>query len=209
MNLSEFFNASLFRFGRRLRVAGFDARVLLAEPSELRMIETRLVEALSLVSHYSPIRYSHLRRDLPRLWVCAIPAAAAWCLSGARMCLINLEYLTEESTTPARLALTLVHEGTHARLARAGFKYTDGTRARMERICFLTELILARRLPDSPQHVGAIEQTLGQPDSYFSRNAQTERELREISELGLLGRLGARMRRAILWVRRARPFGAA
>src|SRR2546427_9194317 len=43
-------------------------------------------------------------------------------------------------TSAARLASTLVHEATHARLDRLGFRYAAERRARIEGICFRREI---------------------------------------------------------------------
>jgi len=50
-----------------------------------------------------------------------------------------------------RLASTIVHETTHARLERYGIGYSEELRARVEAICSRRELAFAARLPASSE----------------------------------------------------------
>ena len=58
------------------------------------------------------------------------------------------------------LASTIVHETTHARLARCGFVYEESKRSRIETVCLRRERDFAGRLPDSAELQHEIERIL-------------------------------------------------
>ena len=62
----------------------------------------------------------------------------------------------------------MVHEGTHARLERAGFPFRGNNRHRIERICINSELLVARRFLDSEELQAWVETHLAgaTPDQY-------------------------------------------
>lgn len=49
---------------------------------------------------------------------------------------------------PVKLATTVVHEATHARLCLAGIPYTPTLKDRVEKICVAQELAFARKFPE-------------------------------------------------------------
>jgi len=68
-------------------------------------------------------------------------------LAGLRTCLIGVGYARRVGSLD--LALMIVHEATHARLSRAGFRYLGECRERIERICVAAEIAFAQRVPGS------------------------------------------------------------
>ena len=72
----------------------------------------------------------------------------------------------------ARIALTIIHEATHARLFRAGFGYDDTNRDRIERVCKSAEINLARRIPDSEQALANLEWEIEQPGATDNERAK-------------------------------------
>jgi hypothetical protein len=106
------------------------------------------------------------------------------------MCLLRFEYVLDPRTTPTQLAMTLVHEGTHARLLRAGFPYRERLRRRVERLCVLAEIIFASRLPDAEAEVQEAEKRLDLSDEYWSDLAQDRRAHNLLWQRGLLGKVG-------------------
>src|SRR4029077_16493007 len=80
----------------------------------------------------------------------------------------------------------------HARLARAGYRYTNDRRARIERICYNAGLVVARRIPGAERAVQSLERSIGANDMYYSRSVQRTRELRgaakAMKDLGWIAR---------------------
>ena len=182
-------------------MSGFDVRALLPDRRERTVIFEKVAAAVALLAEHDERRLQYLRRDLPRVWVFGLPAAIAQCRYELRMCVLDFDYVTSDATTPAHLALTLVHEGAHARLARAGCRYHEAARGRIERVCVRQEAAFARRIPGADRLVDEAEERLENPDELFSNRARRERELAALHELGHLGRLGYRL--AALFRRRA------
>ena len=100
------------------------------------------------------------------------------------MCVIDFDYAADTDTSSEELALTLVHEGAHARLRRRGFGYDETIRARIERICIHNELAVARRLPDSGHLVEMKKARLAWEDKEWSDETLHREEVEYIRGLG-------------------------
>ena len=192
-DVDERFQLLTFCISRRLNVPGFDARFFLfPDRADRQKAADRLTEAVGLLRNHAPLRLSYLEKDLPKLSVSTAGAALAKCYDRIRLCLLDDEYVLADQTTPVDLALTLVHEGTHARLARAGYRYTDERRARIERVCYNAELVVARRIPGAERAVQSFERSIAANDTYYSRSVQRMREIRKaakaMKELGWVAR---------------------
>ncbi len=195
------FHRLLFGFSRPIAVAGFDARAFGPDDQERAQITAKLVAALELLQRHAPTRLAALRRDLPRIWVGPTHSLAK-CIYGASMCLLRFEYVTDDHTTPRQLAMTLVHEGMHARLLRADIPYDERCRRRVERLCVLAEVIFARRLPDARADVSDAEERLDRSDEFWSDAARDQRALDALSQLGFLSLVGYAIIAPVLYIRR-------
>jgi hypothetical protein len=193
-----------FRLSHRISVSGFDARVAPSTAAEREYIREKLHAALQLIQLHAPVRFAYLRRDVLRIYVGPIPALGQW-ITDAKMCALNFDYLQRSSTVPGRLALTIIHEGMHARLRRAGFGYDESVRARIEDLCICAEVIVARRVPDGGQLAMDAEQRRTSFDAEFWTNAAHHERMRVASEAyGWLGRLGFQIGELLLRLRGAR-----
>jgi hypothetical protein len=71
-------------------------------------------------------------------------------------CVLDPRLVLNEMTTSEEIASTIVHEATHARLWRCGFRYSEETRLRVEAVCMRRERAFANRLPNGEEiRVGA------------------------------------------------------
>jgi hypothetical protein len=109
-------------------------------------------DALRLILQYGPRFHARLRRDVKRL-LFADTVGGAY-LAGLATCRIGIGYARRVAALD--LAMTIVHEATHARLSRLGFRYVGECRERIERACVKTEITFARSVPGSEP---AIERT--------------------------------------------------
>jgi hypothetical protein len=150
---------------------------------EAERVRERMAAALALIRSASPIRYACLQRDLPRILVGGTHALGE-CHFAVQICVLQFDYVIAPHTTPERIALTLIHEGTHARLARAGFHYHENQRARIERICVTAELLVARRLPHAESLVADAQARLPHSDAQWTNDAMLERRLRALRNVG-------------------------
>jgi len=94
---------------------------------------------------------------------------------------MDFEFVKSEATSPLDLACALVHEGAHARLERLGIAYDEPRRARIEAVCYRSELALLRRVPDGERLMPEVHR-------------QLERDPAEWSHAGFVSRKRARLR---------------
>ena len=121
----------------------------------------RLVEdALQLIKRYDPLNYLLVTRNLDRIWVRLIPSAEAHYERTLNACVLDKRYLHKEGMTLERIASTIVHEATHARLEKWGIIYEEESRYRIEAICLRRELSFLAKLPDSDSLQEEITHTL-------------------------------------------------
>lgn len=123
-------------------------------PEDLRRIEA----ALLLIKQHSRIHYSRVIRSLARVWVRVLTGARAEYDDPLRACVMDERYVA--SARLEQLASTIVHETTHARLARCGFVYEESMRSRIEAVCVRRERDFAAKLPDSAELQHEIERIL-------------------------------------------------
>jgi hypothetical protein len=189
-------HAFAFRFGRKVSLRGFDVRALMPQHREWSVIRDRLDAALGLLERHARPRYQMLQRDIQRVWVTGIPSQGAF-IADRAMCVLDFDFVTTEVTRPEEVALTLIHEGTHARLRRAGFGYDARIRPRIERLCIGSELVVARRLPGAADLADDASQRLAWDDDTWSAESIRGRHIDALQELGWAGRLGYRMAKVV------------
>jgi hypothetical protein len=93
--------------------------------------------------------------------------------------LLSAEYILKASAE--QLALTIVHEATHARLWARGFDYRHECRRRIEERCVKEEVDFALRLPDGVQLADEAKAKLGDP--WWTEGREFERRVRQLQEL--------------------------
>lgn len=109
----------------------------------------RIEDALKLIKHHDPLHYSRVIRNLERIWVHLLPTARACYDRSLKACVLDERYVLLETTTLERIACTIVHEATHAKLERWGVSYDEKERSRIEAICLRRELDFIAKLPHS------------------------------------------------------------
>jgi hypothetical protein len=120
----------------------------------------RVEDALQLIKRHDPLNYLRVTRNLDRIWVHLIPSAEAHYERTLNACVLDERYLLKEEMTIDRIASTIVHEATHARLERWGIIYEEESRYRIEAICLRRELNYLAKLPDSAPLQEEIAHTL-------------------------------------------------
>jgi hypothetical protein len=128
--------------------------------TEAEPILCRLEAALLLIKRYDRVRYDRLIRDLQRIWVLLMPAGLANFTPTIHACEIDTRYCLAATTTPELIAATIVHEATHARLWRCGYRYEEERRPRIEEICLRREIAFAAKLPNGDAVRDMAERTL-------------------------------------------------
>lgn len=140
----------------------------------------RIEEALQLIKNHNSLHYSRVINNLERIWVRLLPGDAAHYERSLKACMFDERFVLLEATTIERIASTIVHEATHARLEQWGVIYVESKRARIEAICIRRELNFVVRLPQSEalqeERARALEWCVGDHD-HFSDASFQQREL--------------------------------
>jgi hypothetical protein len=129
-------------------VHALPVRIVNTRPDiETEQVVQRLTAALDLIAAYAPRRYRRLRGDLAGFVVQRFACRGAF-FTESRECLVELTFTVNPRHTLAEIAASIVHEATHARVARRCGQLPQRLRAREERLCRLAELELGLALPD-------------------------------------------------------------
>jgi len=112
----------------------------------------RLTAALDLIARYAPVRYRRLRQDLSGFVVQRFACRGAF-FPDTRECLTELTFTVNPRHGLPEIAASIVHEATHARVARMCRTRPADRHAREERLCRRAELELGQALPDGEGEV--------------------------------------------------------
>ena len=117
----------------------------------------RVEAALGLIKTFDRRRYDRMRHDLERVWVRLLPGPLAQYSAALNACELDTRFVLDEASTAEIIATVIVHEATHARLARCGVRYDEKDRARIEAICVRGERAFAEKLQDGGAALSWVE----------------------------------------------------
>lgn len=100
--------------------------------------------ALALIGEIEPRRLPRIERDIRVIG--GVGAGASYYANRLGMIVLSWHAVLPQSTEA--VAMTIIHEATHARIYGAGIRYPEPLRARIERICVEEEAAFALRLPN-------------------------------------------------------------
>jgi hypothetical protein len=128
-------------------VHGLPVRIENTRPDiQTEQVVERLSAALDLIATYAPRRYRRLRQDFAGFVVQRFACRGAF-FREPRECLVELTFTVNPHHALAEIAASIVHEATHARVARRCGPLPLEQRAREERLCRLAELELGLAIP--------------------------------------------------------------
>jgi hypothetical protein len=127
---------------------------------------TRVEGALLLIKQHSPLDYARIIRELERIWVTLSFYGLGQYKHSLKACILDERYVADSATTVERIAATIVHEATHARLERCRIEYKQELRTRIEAICFRRELAFSARLPNGAE----VQQEIAQCLEWYQAN---------------------------------------
>jgi hypothetical protein len=130
---------------------------------DTRQVVERLTQALDLIARYAPRRFRRLQQDLAGFLVQRFPCRGAF-FPERNECLVELTFTVNPRHTIGEIAASIVHEATHARVARMCGPLGEEQRAREERLCRRAELELGLALPDGGDVVERARSALGLRD---------------------------------------------
>lgn len=173
-------------------------------------VMSRVEAALDLIKTHDRPRYARLAHDLDQVWVRLLTVGVAQFDPSWRGCSLDERFVLAENTDTADIASAIVHEATHARLWRYGFRYDEDIRQRVEAICLRREVAFARKLPDGARVRAWAEETLAFAPTYWTDTAAVDRE--NAGAIAVLDHVGISwLTRFVLAVRKwqGRPAGDA
>jgi hypothetical protein len=139
----------------------------------------RVESALSLIRQYSPLDHARVIRGLDRIWVTPALHGVGEYWRSINACILDERYLADPAVSIERIASTIVHETTHARIERYGIEYSQELRKKIEAICIRRQLAFVRRLPNSAElqrdTASYLERSQASPERYI--DAQYRRDL--------------------------------
>ena len=152
------------RLSGQQRVHGMPVRLLNTRP-DIRddQVLERLGAALDLIAAYAPRRYRRLRTDFSGFVVQRFACRGAF-FPDSRECLVELTFSVNPRHSLAEIAASIVHEETHARVARMCGAKPAEWHAREERLCRRAELELGLALPEGEVVVERARQSLALSD---------------------------------------------
>ena len=138
----------------------------------------RLRVALDLIEQNDPRRYARMRTDVERFLVREVPGAEF--LPTIHACILSSEFLIDSSIES--IALTIVHEAVHARLAARGIQYESLLRERIEFICVKQEVAFAELLPNGSALT--VSATAKLERRWWTEESQLAHQLSALERLG-------------------------
>jgi hypothetical protein len=144
----------------------------------------RIAQALGFIKTYDPTRYHRLLRDLERIWTRLLVYNLGQFNEALSACELDQRFVLDESTSVEQIAATIVHEATHARIARYGIDYEEPIRHGIEAICMRREMAFANRLPDGEAVWERAEYMLSLCESpgYWTKETFTEQYMTGVKD---------------------------
>ena len=127
---------------------GVPVRILNTRPDiQTPHVVERLTAALDLIARYAPRRYRRLGRDISGFLVQRFACRGAF-FPDTRECLVELTFTVNPRHGLPEIAASIVHEATHARVARMCRTRAADQSPREERLCRRAELEFGLAVPD-------------------------------------------------------------
>jgi hypothetical protein len=180
---------------KKMMVAGMPVYAIAKEDSLAPLQLAKIRRALKLVHRSDPIRYQRVIRALDRVVVTYEAGTHFYAALG--MAVVKWQFIA--SASDARVALSLIHEATHARIDRCGIKYLPGQRHRIESACIRQEALFARHIPHLESDI-ARSRSAALDNPWWTPEKQSDRRLGDMRDIGY----PAWMIRLIAWMTRRR-----
>ena len=188
--LGHWFYALVFALSIKRRLHGLTVASSPIGAHDVERSFQKVDMALQAIAEHDPPRYAHILKDMPRIWVGPIPnyARGQW-IDQLRVCMLRDTFVDDDAVSVAYVAALIVHEGTHARLARAGITFDEDVRPRIERLCIKSQIEFARKHPDGEPLIEVFLEHLRRKDAWWSNQRLRSVQLRALKDLGLPKRI--------------------
>ncbi|HEU4880979.1 MAG TPA: hypothetical protein VFT45_02005 [Longimicrobium sp.] len=173
------------RKGTRVDVHGLAVVMHEADPVHSRACLDKVTAALDVVAEYDPRSLEAMRSHFSAIlvWSWMVAANGSY-LHSERLCMLWCDYVEDEDTEPARIAMTLIHELTHAKHARRARRGRPMDRAQAEWLCIGAELAFIRKVPETEHLRRAAAARLERRADFYSPAATAERKLEHLEDTG-------------------------
>jgi hypothetical protein len=162
----------------RRRIGRFE--VCISGPkTQVEAVFGRATAALDLIGRYDALLKQQIEEDV-RLLLFTESSGASY-LAGIAACRVGISYALKAPTI--ELAMTFVHEATHARLAKVGHEYRGLNREAIERACVAAEINFASRIPGSESAIEKVQRQLG--TSWWDDGRMIEATFNDLRERGV------------------------
>ncbi len=141
----------------------------------------RLTAALDLIAAHAPRRYRRLRQDFSGFLVQRFACRGAF-LPDSRECLVELTFSVNPRHALPEIAASIVHEATHARVARMCRGRRPDQHAREERLCRRAELEFGLALPDGDVVVQRARDSLALGDTDVAPSVDWRLAMQRVAE---------------------------
>lgn len=182
MRLDE--NAIRFFWDRAERVQAHGFEIGFESRAAMERLLPPIEAALRLLEATDGRTAAAIRVAMPRLLVRSVPGYLARFYREMQLCELRSEYVGHGSTTPARLVLTIVHEGMHARIYARGLHGGRLGLVREERLASMAELQIAKKLPGAGELVERVMRDVASVAATYSKSQIRRRELIAAAQLG-------------------------
>lgn len=136
----------LIRTSPRQTCLGIEVADLTNDEADPQPYFAKVTAALEIIAKHEPRRLDRIRRDLRHIVIFKQPGAAYWVDIAA--CALPPSIASNDAED---VALTIVHEATHARIRSRGIPYNPAQQARNERICVNEEVFFTAFLADGAE----------------------------------------------------------
>jgi len=150
------------------QVDGLAVTVTSRDGKLLEIIYAKLDAGLMLLQSRHPSGYRMVKRNVPRVLVGFSPRSKGVWHHRLRLCILSIDFFAQPSATPIDVACALLHEATHGRLEKLGYRYTPERRVRLEAVCTRAEVSLLERLPEAASHRAELERTMTKLSTLYS-----------------------------------------
>jgi hypothetical protein len=149
---------------------------------DTEQVVQRLAAALDLVARYAPRRYRRLRRDLVGFVVQRFACRGAY-FPDSRECLVELTFSVNPRHELPEIAASIVHEATHARVARMCGTRPPDAHAREERLCRRAELEFGLAVPNGEVVTQRARASLALADAEVAPTVNWAEAARRVAEV--------------------------
>jgi hypothetical protein len=169
-------------------IHGLPVRIVNTRPDiDTEQVAQRLAAALDLIAAYAPRCHRRLRSDLAGFVVERFACRGAF-FPMSRECLVELTFTVNPQVALPEIAASIVHEATHARVARRCGSLPPAQRPREERLCRRAELDFGLALPDGAKVVERARASLALTEHEVAPVIDWQEAARRVAEVDAAAR---------------------